>query len=173
MTNSNSLNNAAYARSPGRRMASHSEASRIAAEGKYRIIRPLVNSMKLRVWVAGVPQSRVKLLDRLAEKHRVSRRTVYGWLSQWNQGGLLALVRKSRSDKGHPRALNAMERNSLMAVIQTAAREPTLRAIYRVYGNERRRRETMGAENHAIARLPDISFSTLRNWLNAAGRTRL
>src|SRR5665213_3323747 len=78
MTNSNSLNNAAYARSPGRRRASHSEASRIAAEGKYRIIRPLVNSMKLRVWVAGVPQSRVKLLDRLAEKHRVSRRTIYG-----------------------------------------------------------------------------------------------
>jgi hypothetical protein len=83
---------------------SASEASRQTALERYQIIEPILKARRLRFSDGcrnrGI--GRVKTIDWLTNRHGVSRRTIYRWLSEWNRAGLPGLLLKIRRDKGHP-----------------------------------------------------------------------
>ena len=73
-------------------LMNHSEAERAEAFEHFKVIRPFLED--------GVP------LPSLAQQHGISLRTVQHWLKQYQQGGLFALCRKPRSDRGARRVLS-------------------------------------------------------------------
>ena len=77
-----------------------SELSRRVAIERYRIIETLIKRPRRLLVCVRERNSRVKTIDLLAKQNRLSRRTIYRWLRDWNRGGLPALMLKIRSDKG-------------------------------------------------------------------------
>jgi hypothetical protein len=84
-----------------------SESERENVRKRYAMIEPLLASRAaIRVLAAQHGNSKIRLIDAIAARHRVCRRTVYYWLSRFCSDGLPGLVRKTRRDKGRPRPVN-------------------------------------------------------------------
>jgi transposase len=166
-----------------------SDSDRIEAERRYRAIEPLIARDRfLSVW-AQHHDSKVEVIDFLAKAHKTARRTIYGWLTSWKQGGLPALVPKDRSDKGIPKALNTAALEFILACAfpkHGAYGKLTVRDIFRAYADERawrakhigiqlttdfdrakyRRYMTTDGYLTDAAQLPEASYSTFKNWFN-------
>lgn len=163
-----------------------SEADRIVAESRFKVIEPIIRAEKfIAIWAQN-GNSRLKVIDWLAKQHKTKRRTIYNWLTAWKQGGLPALVPKDRSDKGKPKRLNPAALDFLVAAAfpkHGAYGKLTVRDIYRAYNEERAWRQKNATvklgpfelDKYARytttdgylapgAQLPEASYSTFRNW---------
>jgi putative transposase len=90
-------------------LADRSEAERAEAFEHFKVIQPFLED--------GVP------LPSLAQQHGMSLRTVQRWLKQYQQGGLFALCRKPRSDRGTRRVLSL---ESVQLIEALALQKPRL-----------------------------------------------
>ena len=163
------------------------------ADRRYRAIEPLVDAAKFPMLHAQMPRRR-DLMAFLAQqaaaewKRPVKVRTIYHWLRQWEKGGLAALVRKDRADKGAGKAMNAAARALLLKLsVPEKGVYGVLRAaeIWRVYEEERVWRDAhvarpMGeferdkyeryvdAEGRLTpaAQLPKVAYRTFSTWFN-------
>jgi hypothetical protein len=108
------------------------------------------------------------VVDFLARHHKVSRRSVYNWIGKFKTGGLPALVKKSRKDKGKSHILNSAALDFLLAAAlphKSAYGELSVREIYRSYLEERTWRLA-----HAGKPLSEIDRKKYRRYLDAEGR---
>lgn len=141
-----------------------SEENRVRVEMRYRVIEPVLNPHNFKgIWVRN-RNSRVKVIDWLARRHKVSRRSIYNWLARWKMGGEAGLARASRSDKGKPRRLNSAAREFLLTCAASSERSHarcTIRAFYRAYCDEQIRR---GIRAELTCQLAAVSYSTFRQW---------
>lgn len=165
---------------------------RAEAEQRFEIIEPLVDRDKyLLLWRLHPAVS--QMMGYLAQAHskpekRITVRTIYRWWSLWKQGGLPALVRRDRSDKGTPRVMNDAARALLLklAVPQKGMFGALrVREMWRVYEEERVWRDAhvakamdeyardkyaryLDAEDRLLpaAQLPKVSYETFRVWFN-------
>jgi transposase InsO family protein len=170
-----------------------SDEDRAEAERRFRAIEPLVNPEKFPLLMVQFPRKR-DLLPFLAQqasaelKRQVKVRTVYEWLQRWQKGGLPALVRKDRADKGHARAMNDAAKALLLKMsIPQRGVYGVLRVaeMWRLYQEERAWRDAhvtkpmgeferdkyaqyLDAEDRLTpaAQLPQVSYETFRVWFN-------
>lgn len=150
-------------------MASGTEAAHEEAARRYGIIQPLVErEMHAGVWRhAGDIASRVVAL--LSKQHNTPERTIWRWYQRHKDGGLPALARPIRSDKGERRALNEHALVFLTAALadrrgengKRGAERPTAAEIYRTYKDERRYR---AGHPERGPELPAVSYDTVLNW---------
>lgn len=87
-------------------LSAYSDLARAQALERLKIIRPFLEE--------GIP------LPTLAQHHDVSMRTLQRWVQQYQQGGLVALCRKPRTDRGTPRVFSP----DLVEVIEAFALHP-------------------------------------------------
>ncbi len=91
---------------------SFSTASRETVLKRYQVIesliKPAMRPARLHIVARPQKKSRVKTINRVAKQHGLSQRTIYNWLRAWNRGGLPALARKIRSDKGCARGQSTL-----------------------------------------------------------------
>lgn len=73
-------------------LSAYSDLARVQALERFKIIRPFLEE--------SMP------LPTLAQQHDVSMRTLQRWVQQYQQGGLVALCRKSRTDRGTHRVFS-------------------------------------------------------------------
>ena len=154
------------------------------ANWRYTVIEPLIHYEQYRAqW-----PKKGDLVPYLATTHKVKVRTIYRWLSLWQQGGLPALVRRDRSDKGQARSMNDAAR-ALLLKLSTPQKGVygvlRIAEMWRVYEEERVWRDAhvtrpMGEferDKYAIyldaddrlmpaAQLPKVSYETFRVWFN-------
>ncbi len=166
-----------------------SEGDRAEAERRYRIIEPIICRDRFVALWATYQNSKALLIDSLAAQHKVGRRTIYTWLTNWKDGGLLALIPKDRSDKGQPKVLNTAALEFIEACAYPkhgAYGKLTIRDIFRAYADERawraknantqltsdfdrlKYRRYLTAEGYLkpTAQLPAASYKTFVNWFN-------
>jgi transposase InsO family protein len=169
-----------------------SDEDRAEATWRFGVIEALVNREKFPMLHAQYPQTK-DLLPVLAAMHSrpgraITTRTIYRWLLAWQKGGLPALVRKDRADKGLPKRLTDAARDLLLSVAMPrrgAYGALRVKEMWRVYEEERAWRaahagramndfeqdkyaQYLDAENRltAGAQLPQISYETFRVWFN-------
>src|SRR5712691_5149735 len=87
-------------------LSTYSELARAQAFERFKIIRPFLEE--------GIP------LLTLAQHHERSARTLQRWVHHYQQGGLVALCRKSRADRGARRVFSP----ELVEVIEALALHP-------------------------------------------------
>jgi hypothetical protein len=111
----------------------------------------------------------VATIKHLAAIHQTSVRSIYRWVTLYKRGGLVALARRGRCDKGKPRILN----NSALLFLLTAALHRkgahgtlSVARIFHSYEAERARR---AAPVDGAGQLPRVSKETVRNWLGRVG----
>jgi len=127
------------------------------------------------------------LVETLARQAGVSVRTIRRWRKLYTLGGLAALARASRADKGRPRALNGAATEFLLRVLlrnpQTGPFRPSVASVYRAYQEERAwraahigkalgqfelRKLAVWADGGVLrldSAMPKLSYETLRVWL--------
>ena len=113
-----------------------SEEDRREADRRFAIIEPLVAPEKYPLLYAQYKRQ-ADLMAYLvaahkaqpAKKVRLSVRTLYGWLKAWKRGGLPALVRKDRADKGELRLATPAARE---LVLELALPKPGAYGAYSV-----------------------------------------
>jgi putative transposase len=160
---------------------------RAEMDERFRVIEPLVDREKFPLFYTQYPLMRDRLAY-LARENKTPERTIYRWLSQWQQGGLPALVRRDRADKGTARAMNDAAK-ALLLKLATPQRGVygVLRVaeMWRVYEEERVWRDAhlaraldafsqdkyamfLGADGRLTpqAQLPRVSYETFRVWFN-------
>jgi len=160
---------------------------RAESERRYGILEPIIVPEKFGTLWRECGGQRGKLIDFLAAQHRISRRTLYTWWAAWKTGGLSALVKRDRSDKGRPQALNSAALDLLLAAALPKAGaygEMSVREIHRAYKEESTWRAAHAnvklteAELEKYARyvdpasgclgasaqLPEVSYNTLVRW---------
>jgi transposase InsO family protein len=169
-----------------------SDEDRAEATWRFGVIEALVNREKFPMLYAQYPKTK-DLLPVLAAMHSrpgraITVRTIYRWLLAWREGGLPALVRKDRADKGLPKRLTDAARDLLLSVAMPrrgAYGALRVAEMWRVYEEERAWRRAhagraMGEfeqdkyaqyldEEHKLtaeAQLPQISYETFRVWFN-------
>ena len=164
-----------------------SAADRVEATRRFGVIEALVDRDKYGMLWAQYPRT-ADMLTYLAQAHQVKDRTIYRWLQAWKKGGLPALVRKDRSDKGLPRLMTPAARDLLIALAMPqrgAYGALRVAEMWRVYGEERSWRAShtgrkmgdferdkygkyVGTDGilTAAAQLPEISYETFRVWFN-------
>ncbi|MDR3701998.1 MAG: DDE-type integrase/transposase/recombinase [Candidatus Sulfopaludibacter sp.] len=92
-----------------------SEAAQAEAGAEFRnIIDPILNPERFAELHRAFPR-RCDLVQHLAEQHQMSARSIYRRIEAWEQKGITGLLRKIRSDKGSPRALNQASINFIIA----------------------------------------------------------
>jgi putative transposase len=84
-------------------LSAYSDLARAQALERFKIIRPFFEE--------GIP------LPTLAQQHHLSTRTLQRWVHQYHQGGLVALCRKPRTDRGMHRVFSS----ELVEVIEALA----------------------------------------------------
>ena len=164
-----------------------SDADRLEASWRFGGIEALLDREKYHLLHVQYPRMG-ELLPYLAKLHAVKVRTIYRWLDAWKAGGLPALVRKDRADKGMPKLLSAAARDLLIALAMPqrgAYGALRVAEMWRVYCEEltwraahvgRRlgdfdRGKYAGYVDTAgmlapEAQLPQISYETFRVWFN-------
>jgi transposase-like protein len=106
---------------------------------RWQIIEPFFDRQKhAKLWDAhGTTDALVKFL---AQQHNVKPRTIYRWLQAFKEGGLPALVKKDRRDKGQSKVLNTAALEFIVAAalpLQGSYGELSVREIFRSYREER------------------------------------
>jgi transposase InsO family protein len=162
-----------------------SQEDRAEAERRFGIIEPLIDRPKYHLLYIQFPRMS-QVYEYLAKQHSVKARTIYRWLQAWQQGGLPALVRKDRADKGTARAMNQAAQE-LLIKLSTPQKDVygilPVREMWRVYEGERVWRaahtlQPMGefdSRKYAMyldgegrltpaAQLPPVSYETFRTW---------
>jgi transposase InsO family protein len=164
-----------------------SDADRAEATRRFGVIEPLLNREKYHFLYVQYPR-RGELVQYLAGLHSTTLRTVYRWLAAWEAGGLPALVRRDRSDKGFPKLLSDAARDLLISLAMPRRGvygALSVAEMWRVYEEERawRRAHTalpmgeferdkyaryLDEDNRlmATAQLAEISYETFRVWFN-------
>lgn len=157
------------------------------AEKRFGVIEPLIDREKYHLLYMQFPQRR-ELMAYLSQMHGVKVRTLYHWLSLWELGGLPALVRKDRSDKGTSRAMNDAAKTYLLSIAfprKGAYGVLRVAEAWRAYGEESAWREAhfgraldeFSQDKYAAyldadgrmapqALLPKVSYETFRVWFN-------
>ncbi|HTX34341.1 MAG TPA: transposase [Bryobacteraceae bacterium] len=158
------------------------------ANRRFGVIEPLIDQEKYGLLYAQYPRMS-QVMEYLAKAHGVKVRTIYRWLDLWRDGGLPALVRRDRSDKGTSKAMNDAARALLLklAVPQRGMYGALpIREMWRVYEEERAWREGHAAKalTHdyeqsryaqyldmdgrllPAAQLPKVSYECFRTWFN-------
>lgn len=87
-------------------LSAYSDLARAQALERFKIIRPFFEE--------GMP------LPTLAQQHDLSTRTLQRWVHQYQQGGLVALCRKPRTDRGMHRVFSS----ELVEVVEALALQP-------------------------------------------------
>lgn len=164
-----------------------SAEDRAEAEKRYQAIEPLVNREQYPLLYTQYARM-ADLIDYLAKANNVPARTIYRWCAAWKKGGLPALVRRDRCDKGTARAMNDAARALLLKLsVPQRGVYGVLRVaeIWRVYEEERVWRDAhvtqacgeferdkyaqyLDAEDRLMpaAQLPAVSYNTFRTWFN-------
>lgn len=163
-----------------------SDADREEAQRRFAAIEPLVSPDKYPLLWTTQRQSKLAVVNYLAEQHGAKQRTIYHWLKAWKSGGLPALVAKDRADKGKPRILNNAALDFLLAAaLPKKGSYGTLSVaeIYRAYQEERAWRASHSGRPlgefelrkysryldgfgglSTSAQLPGASYETFRTW---------
>jgi len=173
------------ARQVGPNMAAEDQEE---AARRFSIIEPLLQpDCFIQQWFeAG--QKKTVLIENLAARHAVERSTIWRWLALWEQGGLAALVRRGRSDKGTSRTLNPAARDFILASALPKYRaygELSAKEIHRAYQEEATWRASNAGQLlnpieaskygryldkegrlRSDAQLPEASYHTFARWLN-------
>ena len=169
-----------------------SDEDRLEASRRFGVIEALVDREKYHLLHVQYPRMG-DLLPYLAKLHSkpgnaITVRTIYRWLDSWKAGGLPALVRKDRADKGLPKLLSDAARDLLISLAMPqrgAYGALRVAEMWRVYEEERAWRaahtgRAMGEFDRdkyarfvdedgkltAAAQLPKISYETFRVWFN-------
>jgi transposase len=132
---------------------------------KYRIIEPVVEPERFRLQWAENGCQKNRLIESLAKRHEVSRRTLYTWLKEWRDNGLPGLVTKDRSDKGFARRLNGAALDFILAAALPRPGvygEMSVREIHRAYEEERAWRA-----EHATTRLGEFELRKYARYIDA------
>ncbi|HEY9142115.1 MAG TPA: Mu transposase C-terminal domain-containing protein [Bryobacteraceae bacterium] len=119
------------------------EAQAEAAELFRAFIEPIINPERYADLHRQYPQRRA-LVEHLAESHHKSARTVYRLLDCYQKKGITGLIRRLRSDKGQPKALNTASVNFIIAAVLPKAGsygELSIADVFRLHEEERRWRE--------------------------------
>ena len=134
---------------------------RIEAERRYQIIEPLIERERHHLLYVQYPRMG-QVFAYLAKAHGVKERTIYRWLKAWEVGGLPALVKRDRVDKGEARAMNDAAREFLLRLAIPARDEGLLRVseMWRCYVEQRE----WAGRHPEMAQLPAISERTFRGW---------
>ncbi len=128
-----------------------SEEDRITIERRFRVIEPLLHRSRFKaIWEKNGNRT-VRTVHWLAKRYKTKPRTIYNWLDRWYLGGVLALARKTRRDKGTPRLLNDAVIDFLK---HPHSPDLNVASAYRAYLKESQMRED----------LPVICYSTFRSW---------
>lgn len=157
-----------------------------AAECKFTAIEPLISPEKFGDLWLECGGKKGAVVDRVAGMHGVRRSSLYKWLKEFDRGGLAALVKKDRTDKGKPRSFNQAAIEFLLAATMPRRGEYgrlSVREIYRLYTEERAWRDAHAgkqlpkheaekyvrylAEGDRLsesARLPEASYATFHRW---------
>jgi hypothetical protein len=165
-----------------------SDADRAIAAKRMAAIDPLLSPANYALLWSQHGHSKMAVTKHLASIHKTSERTLRHWLALYKDGGLPALVRKDRTDKGRPRKLNDAALDFLLAAAlprKGAYGTLSVAEIYRAYNEERQWRQANATEplgefelrKYARyldgdgrltpqAQLPAASAETFRNWYN-------
>lgn len=138
-----------------------STEDRIIAESRFAVIEPLLSPSNMRkgAVIAGICQS-----------HGIPRSTVYSWLKAFNVGGLPALVKKDRFDKGKSRKLNNAALEFIVAAatpLHGAYGSLSVREIFRAYEEERVWRAA-----HKGKRLTEQAAQKYHRYIDEDGRLK-
>jgi transposase InsO family protein len=154
------------------------------ANWRFTVIEPLVHYDEYKVQYP----RKGELVAYLSKAHDTKMRTIYRWLSLWQTGGLPALVRRDRSDKGQARSMNDAAK-ALLLKLATPQKGVygvlRIAEMWRVYEEERVWRDAhitrpmaeMERQKYALyldekdrlmpaAALPKVSYETFRVWFN-------
>lgn len=113
-------------------------------------------------------RKRVLLARTLAQQAGRSQRTIYRWRKLWRDGGLTALERRRRSDRGRPRSINHAAAEFLLQVSVAGRGSVRIAAAYRSYVTESRRRQAL-AGHRITDRFDQARYAA---WLDCSGRLR-
>jgi transposase InsO family protein len=118
-----------------------SPTDRVEAERRYGVIEPLLPAARDNYHLLHVQfPAKADLVAYLSKTHKTPRATMYRWLASYKKGGLAALVRKDRADKGAAKALNNAALEFLLAASLPQRGKYgvwTVNEIYRAYEEER------------------------------------
>lgn len=143
------------------------EAQAEAGELFRSIIEPLVNPERFAEMHKQFPR-RVDLVQHLAEQHQKGVRTIYRLLDAYQKGGITALTRKGRSDKGRSRALNTASTNFIIGAALPkpgSYGELSNQDVWRLHEEERRWRE-----EHATKPLSKADQARYAGYVGPDGR---
>jgi hypothetical protein len=132
---------------------------------RFEAIEPLIAREKFSLLYTQHPRMD-QVFQFLAAQAGVKPRTIYTWLAAWQAGGLPALVRRDRIDKGEARVMNDAARELLIRLAIPGKGDAALRVaeMWRVYEEEREWRAIHPDRWTAAAQLPKISSGTFRAW---------
>lgn len=137
---------------------------RAEAERRFAAIEPLVAPERYPLETRG----KGDLVAWLAEQHQVKKSTLYQWRALYRDGGLPALVRRDRADKGKPRKYNQAD---LELIVRAALPQRgvvgvlTVADIYRLHCEERAWRDA-----HVGKTLCDFDARKYARYVDKEGR---
>ncbi|MGB9456955.1 MAG: transposase domain-containing protein [Bryobacteraceae bacterium] len=143
------------------------QAQAEAAELFRTVIERIINPERYADLHRRYPRRRA-LVQHLAEEHQKSARTIYRLVDCYQKKGITGLIRKLRSDKGQPKALNTASVNFIIAAALPKAGsygELSTADIWRVHEEERQWRE-----KHAAKPLSQADRVKYAGYVDAEGR---
>jgi transposase InsO family protein len=162
-----------------------SEADLAEAKRRFGIIEALLDREKYHLLYVQYPKVK-DLLAYLAKVHGTPERTIYRWMQAFKDGGMPALVRRGRADKGIPKLMTDAARDFLVSLaIPRRGIYGALRVaeMHRAYCEERDWRAAhagrvlsafdrdkyaryLDADNKLVAsaQLPAVSCRTFQEW---------
>jgi hypothetical protein len=152
---------------------------RAEAEHRYGVIEALIRPERYPdVWA--MYKTKLRIVEYLAQKHKLGERTIYRWLKAFKQSGIPGLVSRDRADKGIPKALNTAALDWLVTAAapkQGAYGEYTVAELHRAYRNAHIGKRLGEFEQRKYARYLDadgrlsraaafepVAYETVRTW---------